>query len=92
MQGRSVKGSTLTAHKVDRVVNAPKVEDGEDDIVADSKVSTVVQIDEVTPIAKTEVKEIEISESITQEEIINEIESNNGKGIKDQGTFDFQDN
>ena len=62
------------------------------DIVADSKVSTVVQIDEVTPIAKTEVKEIEISESITQEEIINEIESNNGKGIKDQGTFDFQDN
>ena len=51
-----------------------------------------MQIDEVTPIAKTEVKEIEISESITQEEIINEIESNNGKGIKDQGTFDFQDN
>ena len=92
LQGRSVKGSTLTAHKIDRVVNAPKLEDGEDDIVADSKVSTVVQIDEVTPIAKTEVKEIEISESITQEEIINEIESNNGKGIKDQGTFDFQDN
>jgi topoisomerase-4 subunit A len=27
VQGRSVKGSTLTAHKVDRVVNAPKVED-----------------------------------------------------------------
>ena len=27
LQGRAVKGSTLTAHKVDRVVNAPKVED-----------------------------------------------------------------
>jgi topoisomerase IV subunit A len=29
LQGRAVKGSTLTAHKVDRVVNAPKAEEGE---------------------------------------------------------------
>jgi topoisomerase-4 subunit A len=29
LQGRSVKGSTLTAHKVDRVVNAPKADEGE---------------------------------------------------------------
>ena len=29
LQGRAVKGSTLTAHKVDRVVNAPKSEEGE---------------------------------------------------------------
>jgi topoisomerase-4 subunit A len=28
IQGRSVKGSTLTAHKVDRVVNAPRLEEG----------------------------------------------------------------
>ena len=28
IQGRSVKGNTLTAHKVDRVVNAPKLEEG----------------------------------------------------------------
>ncbi len=27
LQGRAVKGSTLTAHKVDRVVNAPKADD-----------------------------------------------------------------
>jgi topoisomerase-4 subunit A len=27
LQGRSVKGSTLTSHKVDRVVNAPKVDE-----------------------------------------------------------------
>ena len=30
LQGRSVKGSTLTAHKVDRVVNAPKSGDAEE--------------------------------------------------------------
>ena len=30
IQGRGAKGSTLTAHKVDRVVNAPK-ENGEDE-------------------------------------------------------------
>jgi topoisomerase-4 subunit A len=29
LQGRSVKGSTLTAHRVDRVVNAPKADEGE---------------------------------------------------------------
>ena len=29
LQGRAVKGSTLTAHKVDRVVNAPKSEESE---------------------------------------------------------------
>ena len=27
LQGRSVKGTTLTAHKVARVVNAPKTDD-----------------------------------------------------------------
>ena len=27
LQGRSVKGSTLTAHKIDRVINAPKTDE-----------------------------------------------------------------
>ena len=96
LQGRSVKGSTLTAHKVDRVVNAPKLEDGaqETETVAKvpTKVSPIVQKDKVSPIAKTEANDTEISESINQEEIVNKTESSNGKGIKDQGTFDFQDN
>ena len=30
LQGRSVKGTTLTAHKVDRVVNSPKTDNSED--------------------------------------------------------------
>jgi topoisomerase IV subunit A len=30
LQGRSVKGTTLTAHKVDRVVNSPKIDSSED--------------------------------------------------------------
>lgn len=30
LQGRSVKGTTLTAHKVDRVVNSPKTDNPED--------------------------------------------------------------
>jgi topoisomerase-4 subunit A len=30
LQGRSVKGTTLTAHKVDRVVNSPKTDSSED--------------------------------------------------------------
>ena len=92
LQGRSVKGSTLTAHKVDRVVNAPKLEDGVPVPVVESKVSTPVKNEVTTAVVETEEKEIEISESITQNEIVNEIESSNGKGIKDQGTFDFQDN
>ena len=38
IQGRSVKGNTLTAHKVDRVVNAPKLEEGAShDISSDQK-------------------------------------------------------
>ena len=35
LQGRSVKGSTLTAHKIDRVINAPKIDD------ADLEIETV---------------------------------------------------
>ena len=30
LQGRAVKGSPLTPHKVDRVVNAPKASEGDD--------------------------------------------------------------
>ena len=45
VQGRSVKGSTLTAHKVDRVVNAPKTEEG------DGEISTNVK-DRKIPITK----------------------------------------
>ncbi|MDA0725871.1 MAG: hypothetical protein O3B25_16610, partial [Verrucomicrobia bacterium] len=39
LQGRSVKGSTLTSHKVDRVVNAPKSDDAEEESAASNKVA-----------------------------------------------------
>ncbi len=59
LQGRSVKGTTLTANKVDRVVNAPKGEDFPDK--ADSKVKAVQSppktvAKEEKPIARREEK------------------------------------
>jgi len=50
LQGRSVKGTTLTAHKVDRVVNSPKTDGSEDDSSPPSKTATK----ESPPTAKEE--------------------------------------
>ena len=90
IQGRSVKGSTLTSHKVDRVVNAPKLEDGEStgkpendgvtkkDIVREkTKVIKPVE-DSKPPVVDKEVPVPEPQSSDTPQ--------------KDQVTFDFEDN
>ena len=61
-------------------------------LLPNQKLSTPVKNDVVSVVANTEEKDTGISESITPKEIVNEIESINGKGIKDQETFDFQDN
>lgn len=50
LQGRSVKGTTLTAHKVDRVVNSPKTDGSEDDSSSPPKTA----IKESPPTAKEE--------------------------------------
>jgi topoisomerase-4 subunit A len=50
LQGRSVKGTTLTAHKVDRVVNSPKTDGSEDDSSPPPKTATK----ESPPTAKEE--------------------------------------
>ena len=41
IQGRSVKGNTLAAHKVDRVVNAPKLEEGASDDISIKKMNPI---------------------------------------------------
>lgn len=81
LQGRSVKGSTLTAHKVDRVVNAPKMDEGKD---ANRETSRV-----------DETKQNQSQKQTTQ--ITAEESTKDGKngakktasGLKDQATFDF---
>jgi topoisomerase-4 subunit A len=90
LQGRSVKGSTLTAHKVDRVVNAPKADGDEGEKIEtgafsktkSEKVDQGELIDKKTEAIKDPQAEKKESKLI----------SDSGKPTKDQGTFDFQDN
>jgi len=81
LQGRAVKGSTLTAHKVDRVVNAPKAEEGESGSKPPPAKSGAVK--------EKDDKKIEPAKKPK--------ESSASKGSKElpekeQGTFDFKDN
>ena len=80
-QGRAVKGSTLTAHKVDRVVNAPKAEEGE----SGSK----------PPPAKSgseKEKADKKSEPAKKPKESSASKSSKELPEKEQGTFDFKDN
>jgi hypothetical protein len=90
LQGRSVKGSTLTAHKVDRVVNAPKADGDEDEknaIDANSKT-----ISEKENLRKPVDKQTEVIKDAKAEKKDSKLISESRKPTKDQGTFDFQDN
>ena len=90
LQGRSVKGSTLTAHKVDRVVNAPKADGDEGEknaIDANSKT-----ISEKENLRKSVDKQTEVIKDAKAEKKDSKLISESGKPTKDQGTFDFQDN
>ena len=86
LQGRSVKGSTLTTHKVDRVVNAPKPEGEETDV---AKPSPEVEKKK----AKTDADEKEKAKpSAKPDQSKKEISSEKNGKPKDQATFDFKDN
>ena len=81
LQGRAVKGSTLTAHKVDRVVNAPKAEEGESGSKpppAKSGTAKEKADKKIEPAKKPK----ESSGSKSSKEL----------SEKEQGTFDFKDN
>lgn len=90
LQGRSVKGSTLTAHKVDRVVNAPKA-DGEqvEKIETDANSKTK---SEKKDLMRSVEKQTEVIKNVQVEKKDSKLISESTKPTKDQGTFDFQDN
>ena len=85
-----MKGSTLTSHKVDRVVNAPKV-DEEDSLSEENPVedtnSQAGSNDEAKPIPKKGTLPV-VDTKIAEEKV----KPKDDQGLKDQVTFDFQDN
>tara|TARA_B100000035_G_scaffold86292_1_gene72530 strand:+ start:1217 stop:3514 length:2298 start_codon:yes stop_codon:yes gene_type:complete len=94
IQGRGVKGSTLTAHKVDRVVNAPR-ENGDDSPEGEEKKPD--QPEKPEPAKSAEKKPEPPKEKpapATAKEPAKEAESEspNPKQGKDQVTFDFEGN
>jgi len=78
LQGRSVKGSTLTAHKVDRVVNAPKT----DEVDPSSP-----DVDKPTKERKSPKEPEPEKKSAAKPE-----KNSNPSDEKEQVTFDFKDN
>lgn len=90
IQGRAVKGSTLTAHKVDRVVNAPKAEDGD--------TTGSPQASKVAPKTEVESKPVEAVQSEKNDDPEKKgnadpsVKKPQKLGEKEQGTFDFKDN
>ena len=90
IQGRSVKGSTLTAHKVDRVVNAPKGEDSETpEKPVNDRGTEKDSVQEKKKVAKAD----EDSETLAVDnEAPVEEQQSSDSPQKDQVTFDFEDN
>jgi topoisomerase-4 subunit A len=94
IQGRGVKGSTLTAHKVDRVVNAPRencdqAEPGDEKKKDPPKLTQKKeQQDNSKPNATDEADKVaqQVNSQKAEPEVINE---NSEKTEKEQGTFDF---
>ena len=90
IQGRSVKGSTLTAHKVDRVVNAPKGEDSETpEKPVNDRGTEKDSVQEKKKVAK--VDEDSETLAVDNEAPVQEQQSSDSPQ-KDQVTFDFEDN
>ena len=91
IQGRGVKGSTLTAHKVDRVVNAPR-ENG-DDSLKERKRPDQLKPEPAKSTEKTPEPPKEKPAPATAEEPAKaEPENPKPKQGKDQVTFDFEGN
>ena len=89
LQGRAVKGSTLTAHKVDRVVNAPKSEEGE----SEGKPPPAKAVREKASAKPTEKAKAEKkSESTKKNNAPSSSKNSEELSEKEQATFDFKDN
>jgi topoisomerase-4 subunit A len=94
IQGRGVKGSTLTAHKVDRVVNAPR-ENGDDSPQGEEKEEVKPERPEPAKTAEKRAEETKKEpEPVKAKEPIEKVgsEEPNPKQGKDQVTFDFEGN
>ena len=94
IQGRGVKGSTLTAHKVDRVVNAPR-ENGDDSPEGEEKEEVKPEKPEPAKPAEKKAEETKKEpESVEAKQTIEKVgsEESNPKQGKDQVTFDFEGN
>ena len=94
IQGRGVKGSTLTAHKVDRVVNAPR-ENGDDSTEEEEQEDTQSKKPEPPKPAEKKAESSKIEpEPVAAKEPVKKAESEEPapKQGKDQVTFDFEGN
>ncbi|MEC8044029.1 MAG: DNA gyrase/topoisomerase IV subunit A [Verrucomicrobiota bacterium] len=93
IQGRGVKGSTLTAHKVDRVVNAPR-ENG--DASEEESGQEKGESTEKKPQPKKEEAEKKIAETQTAKPSSSsdapKSKEQSAKQVKDQVTFNFEGN
>ena len=94
IQGRGVKGSTLTAHKVDRVVNAPRV-NGDDYPAGEEQEDTKSEKIQSPKPAEKKAKLSKIEpEPVAPKEPAKKAKSqeSNPKQGTDQVTFDFEGN
>ena len=93
IQGRGVKGSTLTAHKVDRVVNAPR-ENGDDSPEGEEQEDAKSEPEPTKPDEKKAGTPKIEPEPVAAKEPVKKAESEepNPKQGKDQVTFDFEGN
>ena len=95
LQGRSVKGSTLTAHKVDRVVNAPKSDEDLRNSVSNkqspgkNRTAEASKAKGPAETMKDEVKRVGSPPEVSKK---NQVGTNSKPSAKEQSTFDFQDN
>ncbi len=90
IQGRGVKGSTLTAHKVDRVVNAPREHGDDFTRKYEKEMAEPKPPDSGEKKAESRVKE---PDGITVEEAASNTETPDSRveNGKDQVTFDFEE-
>jgi len=94
IQGRGVKGSTLTAHKVDRVVNAPReISEEEEKEAKEDSSPPKTEIKKESPSTDESKKTEPVKPAVKNESPSSSVKSKNEKvAPKDQGTFDFEGN
>ena len=94
VQGRGVKGSTLTAHKVDRVVNAPReISEEEEKEAKEDSSPPKTEIKKESPSTDESKKTEPVKPAVKNDSPSSSVKSKNEKvAPKDQGTFDFEGN